>query len=345
MSIEIIEFDPKNATEAEYTAFTMCRNLIRAERLPDDPPIPLEESVQGLKNIPEYIIVKPWVAWRDQDEIVAYALIQYSMEDNLHMAQFVISVLPAYRRQGLGKQFLSRIVQVALEENRRLLMTDTISRIPAGQAFMTRIGAQKGIEGHTNQLATAELDSNLIQRWIQQAQKRAAEFEIGFWEGEYPEEYIDAIVELYDLLNQQPFGDLEVEDFTFSADHLRQMETSIFARGYERWTLYVRQKSTGKFAGYTEVLWNPNRPDLISQGMTGVFPEYRNKGLGRWLKAGMLDRILKQRPQARFVRTDNADINAPMMKINNQLGFKPYFADVVWQVETDKVVEYLAQSG
>ena len=31
-----------------------------------------------------------------------------------------------------------------------------------------------------------------------------------------------------------------------------------------------------------------------------------------------------------------------MMKINNELGFKPYIADCVWQVETEKVAEYLS---
>jgi GNAT superfamily N-acetyltransferase len=77
--------------------------------------------------------------------------------------------------------------------------------------------------------------------------------------------------------------------------------------------------------------------------MTGVFPEYRNKGLGRWLKAEMLDKILIERSQAKFVRTDNADSNAPMMKINNELGFKPYIADCIWQVETNETAKYLRQ--
>ena len=77
--------------------------------------------------------------------------------------------------------------------------------------------------------------------------------------------------------------------------------------------------------------------------MTGVFPKYRNKGLGRWLKAVMLERILEKRPKAKYVRTANADMNAPMLKINNELGFKPYIAECVWQVETDKVAEYLSQ--
>ena len=344
MAIEIKKFDYQNAAMNEYIAFTNCRNQIRAEQLPDDPPIPLEESIQGFKNFPDFIVVKPWVVWQtDLKEIVGYGFAQYSKEDNLHLVQFVISVLPAFRRQGLGRALLSKIVHIAQQENRRLLLTNTNSRVPAGEAFMQRIGAQKGIEGHTNQLRLSELDLNLVHHWIEKAQERGREFEIGFWEGKYPEEDINAIVNLHDLLNQQPFGDLDIEDFTFSADHLRQTETSLFARGFERWTLFVREKETGKFSGYTEVLWNPNRPDMISQGITGVFPEFRNKGLGRWLKAEMLNRILNNRPQAKFVRTDNADINAPMMKINDELGFKPYIADALWQVETEKAAAYLVQ--
>ena len=50
-------------------------------------------------------------------------------------------------------------------------------------------------------------------------------------------------------------------------------------------------------------MWNPNRPELLGQGMTGVFPQYRNRGLGRWLKAAMLDKVLKERPQVKYVRT------------------------------------------
>jgi GNAT superfamily N-acetyltransferase len=100
-------------------------------------------------------------------------------------------------------------------------------------------------------------------------------------------------------------------------------------------------RATGKFAGYTETVWNPNRPEVLRQDMTGVFPQYRNKGLGRWLKAAMLDKVLKERPQVKYVRTGNADSNAAMLKINTALGFKPYMADTLWQVELQKVLDYL----
>jgi GNAT superfamily N-acetyltransferase len=74
-------------------------------------------------------------------------------------------------------------------------------------------------------------------------------------------------------------------------------------------------------------------------------PEYRNHGLGRWLKAAMLAKVLHERPQVQFVRTGNANSNAPMLKINAALGFKPYLAQSIWQVETERVAAYLASKS
>jgi GNAT superfamily N-acetyltransferase len=266
------------------------------------------------------------------------------MEENQHLAQFDIGVQPEYRRQGLGRRLLALVTKTARASNRRLLLTETVNRIPAGEAFMTRLGAQKGLEGHVNQLRLVDLDRGLLQRWLEQGRARMAEFELGLWEGPYPEEQLPAIAQLVELTNQQPFGKLEIEDMHMTPEQLRQSEKLLIARGNQRWTYYIVEKATGKFAGYTETVWNPNRPEILRQDMTGVFPEYRNKGIGRWLKAAMLEKVLKERPEVNYVRTGNADTNATMLKINNELGFKPYMANALWQVEIDSVLKYLGRS-
>ncbi len=346
-SIQILPFDRKAASPSEYTAVNQLLNRIRLERLPDDPPIPLEQFINNMQSIPDFVDLRMWAAWLpEQSQAVALANVAVMrMEENKHMAQFELNVHPDFRRQGLGRQLLSLIAGFVQEQNRRLLMTDTIDRIPAGEIFMQHIGAQKGMEAHTNQLRLAELNHEQLAGWLSRGQQNQAEFELGFWDGAYPEDKIQQITELYDLTNQQPFGDLEIEDMHMTPEQLRQSENNFFARGLQRWTFYIVDRVTGKFAGYTETLWNPSNPEVLSQMMTGVFPQYRNKGLGRWLKAVMLDKALKERPQVKYVRTGNADSNTAMLKINNELGFKPYFADTIWQVELKNVLDYLGSSN
>jgi mycothiol synthase len=340
---QILPFNVKEASQAEYAGLNQHTNRIRLERLPDDPPIPLDETIKNMQNLPSFMDARMWIVWNPEGgEIVAQSnLVLLRMDENKHMAQIEITVLPEYRQQGLGRQLLKQIAETAQDDNRRLLLTDTVDRTPAGEVFMRRIGAQKGLETHTNQLRIAGLDPGLIADWLARGQEHLDEFELGLREGAYPEEKIQAIAELYDLTNQQSFGDLEIQDMHMTPEQLRQTEQYIFARGNQRWTFYLVDRTTGKFAGYTETVWNPNRPEILRQDMTGVFPQYRHKGLGRWLKTAMLNKVLKERPLVKYVRTGNADSNAAMLKINNELGFKPYIADTLWQVEVQKVMEYL----
>ncbi len=342
MTMEIEEFDIRNANEREYRVLNEFSNRIRGEIVPDDPPIPLDEAISAGRNRPAFMSAHRWVVWHGGGEIVACGDASFWLaEENKHLLQFDLGVLPEYRRQGLARQLLAKIAGLAQREQRRLMITRTIDRVPAGAAFMERIGASKGVAGHLNQLKIAELNRDLIRTWQARAVERASDFELGLWENEFPEADLPAFAHLVDVMNTAPRDNLQVEDFHLTPQQLRELERSYIERGTEVWVMYVREKATGRLAGYTMVLWHPNRPHILVQDDTGVLPEFRNRGLGRWLKAAMLDKVLRERPQVQFVRTGNADSNAAMLNINYELGFKPFISDIMWQVELEKVVAYL----
>lgn len=65
-------------------------------------------------------------------------------------------------------------------------------------------------------------------------------------------------------------------------------------------------------------------------------------GLAKWAKAVMLERIQEQQPQVRHVRTSNAFSNAPMLGINQALGFETISAHTEWQAGVDQLLRDLA---
>lgn len=330
--------------EPGWQALAAFIRHMQSEALPDDPPSLLEEIRYSWSAIPPVITRCAWVVRApagagQPPRIAALASVDYiNMEENKHLGQCNVRVLPRRRRQGLGLGLMQQIAQDALANGRRLLVFPTSDRIPAGAEFARRLGAQEALTMHVNQLDLTKLNPGLLHEWIEHASERAQGFELKLWEGPYPEEILPAMAQIKQAMNQAPTGELEVEDVHYTPDILRQIDQSLFGSGGQRWTFYVRETATGSLAGYTELSWQAGKPTIAQQGETAVLEAYRNRGLGRWLKAAMLGKVRRDRPETRYVRTSNAYTNAPMLKINTALGFEHYTATSLWQVEAEKVL-------
>jgi GNAT superfamily N-acetyltransferase len=331
----------KTASDAEITELTELGNVLRKETHPNDPPRLASVQIQELKNLPDFVEFHFWKA-HDNNKAVGLANLQIlHMPDNQHMAQCSVQILPEYRQKGLGKALLEQLTKVAKNANRSLLLAMTHDRIPAGEAFATQYGFTRGIEHQVSQLQLSELEPDKLKIWIREGETRASNYLLGSWEGAVPEEEIEAFTTLMDVMNTQPKGDLEMEDQHITPEVMREIEKVKFGAGGKRVISYVKHRTTGEFAGYTELEWHPSRAAIVNQEATGVNPAHRNLGLGKWLKAANLEQMLHLNPEAKFVRTGNANVNAAMLKINFELGFKPYFAAIAWQGYTDTILEKL----
>jgi mycothiol synthase len=332
MTIESI--DPRALTDEQLRQAHEFHLVLAAERHPSDPPPTLAHTVSQYRGIPDFVTVHAWTVRDANHSTLAMAHIAtLDFKENQHLGQFSIEVLPEARRGGIGRRLLENIVAAAAKQNRTLLMTGSTSAVPAATQFLHSIGAEVALESHINQLKLASLDASMLSDWTTQL---ADGFTAGEWLGVYPEESLAEVVELNALYNQIPRGNLAVNDFESTPERVRQQEASMLARGSERWTVFVRDHATQKIAGYTELYWNKERPWVVQQGITAVWPEFRGHKLGRYLKAAMLQKLTALRPEVTTVRTENADSNAAMLKINNALGFAPYLADYQWQVATEK---------
>ena len=326
---------------AEAIALTSFFNTVVAEFEPDHPPTPLEENLVNWRNIPQDVGVEAWAYWVGE-RVVASADIGYDLEGmNTHACRFQIDVAPEFRRQGLGTGLLTRILEVAQRKQRRLMFTGTRALIGAGERFAERFGGQRGQDMHVNQLLLNDLDEGLMRRWVSEAPRDR--FELGFWDNGYPDDELEQIAALYEVMNTAPRGDLEINDAKITAERLRVSQQENKARGMEVLTAWVREKSSGQYVGFSVLFWNQNQPKKLGQADTGVHPNFRGYGLGKWLKAANLEAMRAKHPGVESVRASNADSNGSMLKINSAMGFAPHLASTTWQFDVAATFERLRQ--
>jgi mycothiol synthase len=344
--LTIVPIDYRAISEDDVVALNVFENAMAAESDPDDPPTPLDITRATATNHPDVLVINEFWAREPDGSIAGLGFSWWKQtEENRHIAHCRMEILPQHRRRGLARILLSRVVDVVEADGRSLVITWTTDRVPAGEAFARRVGAEPASPVHTNRLLLADVDRDLVRRWVEEGPVRAPDYELLMLDGPYPDDLIEEVVRLTDVMNTAPRDDLEMEDETHTVEEMRQREEQGVAAGTSRWSLFAKHVPTGKLVGLTVVYWNPAQPDTVFQGDTGVQAEHRGHALGKWLKAAMLERVFRELPDAVDVRTGNADSNDAMLGINRALGFKPYIAQMNWQVPAERVRAYLDGSS
>lgn len=97
--------------------------------------------------------------------------------------------------------------------------------------------------------------------------------------------------------------------------------------------------SDGKTIGYTEAGIGHEDNTKLSQYVTGVAKEHRGKGVGKYLKALMLDLVRTKHPEVTYITTGNNDMNAPMLDINTKLGFVKTDSETGYKLSIDDAIK------
>jgi GNAT superfamily N-acetyltransferase len=333
IAVEPAPFDLLSASEADARARHALAAAIGAELHPGDPLAPMEYLRLGARHLPAFARRREWAVWsEDGSRMVGWARLQLQdLDSNRDQADVKIDVAPEMRRCGVGRCLLTAATKAALDDGRTLLNFEAPDS-PPGTAFLEAVGASKRLTYRLSRLATAEVDPVLLEAWIERAAERASGYALIGWDGPCADEHLEAFTEAIQVMNTAPRDDLEEEDEFLTPDQLRDYEATQRARGEHWWTLCAREDTTGRLVGYTELEFWPWSPTHVEQGDTGVDPGHRDRGLGRWLKAANLQRLLRDRPEARYVDTGNATSNDAMLAINVALGFRPHLYGGYWQL-------------
>ncbi len=347
--IELRPLDQAALTDADVRALLPLAEALRQEARPGDAP-PTEASLRaslgatvGMRELAVEMVVA-WEGGRAVGRAAAFAPLG---ADNRHMLQVDLQVLPDRRRLGIGRAMLRWALDVARRHDRRLILGGTGARVPAGDAFALACGARASLQASVNELDLDDhgpqlfVPDGLVATWLSEGPGRAPGYGLAWVPRPYPEAALVPFAALKSAMNDAPRGELDVEDRVYTADSLRDIDAFEAAAGYQPWTLAARHVASDTFAGFTEMMWHPDNPAIAFQGDTAVVPAHRGHALGKWLKAAMLERLHRERPQVRVVRTGNADSNEAMLGINRALGFRQAEGGTIYQLDVDELARRL----
>lgn len=159
-------------------------------------------------------------------------------------------------------------------------------------------------------------------------------------DGAVPEHLRADAATLHHIMQTAPREDLDVGDVIVDAELVAELDRALIEAGRTRWTVFVRDPA-GACVGGKEVTFESWDPGTVLQQNTGIDLAHRGLGLAKWAKAAMLERIRHERPEAGRVRTDNTFSNAPMLAINNALGFKVTNTRTEWQADVGDLLRAL----
>jgi GNAT superfamily N-acetyltransferase len=333
-----IHLDPAIADAEAWRAFHVLRRMREQERRPDDPIQP-DGEVEARMKKPNPFEQQYWYLIRSNDhpvslfsaETVLPANAEY--ETNRHLLWADVFVRPDARRRGIASRWLPVIVEVM--ERHGCTVVGFFAENDAAHGFLKWLGAGPKLNDIESRLKMSDVDWAMVERWMKEGADRSPETKLEIYDGPLPDGILpDFATQITSMLNTMPMEDLDIGKIIITPERIKDWNARQALVGELPHTLLTREPD-GIISGITDVTWAPYRRTLVHQQFTGVRPDARGRGLGKWLKAAMLLHLREIYPDVEWIVTDNAHSNGPMLKINRTLGFKAYRTGVEYQIGRD----------
>jgi mycothiol synthase len=339
MTIKIQDVDTRTASDALLREMHEYYVAVDAEVLPDDPPIPFERRAADWRRIRTDESAPRWLL-RDGGEIVASAVAWVNLEQDLANGFGRVHVRPTRRGRGHGRR-LAEVLFDRLEAEDRTRFVTYVVEGSSEEALLERAALRPVYREKRSRLVVADVDMGMMRDWIERAGERAAGYRLLQLQSPLPADVLEKYCDLQFQMNTAPMEDFEGDDEVLTPERWREQERVNTAASYDFLTAIAVHEPSGDFVGSTSVLVDRLHPAQGWQWETVVRPEHRNKGLGRLLKAAMLERIVSERPSVERIDTWNAGSNEPMLNINVAMGYAPIVVTNTYQGDLAAVRESL----
>ncbi|AGL21298.1 GNAT family N-acetyltransferase [Actinoplanes sp. N902-109] len=267
-----------------------------------------------------------FIARTDEGTPAGLLEIGFPQLENTSTSNIQLNVHPDHRRRGIGRALYAHAVERSRAHGRTFLIAPTVDSLPDGPAFATAMGAAPALAETRSRLDVADFDALELRAPV------ADGYRLAQWTDHTPDEYVHDVAYLDSRLNvDAPTGDLAWEAEKVDAERVRENEKSILSRNRTAYHSGAVHTATGRLVAWT-LLTCPN--DIRWQAwqqITIVDPEHRGHGLGLTVKIANLTYARSTRPELRAIDTFNASSNAPMLRVNQAMGFRARETWTQWQ--------------
>ena len=273
------------------------------------------------------------------DRVVATGWLQGSTVDNTDFAEVQVCCAPADRGRGYAAAMLAHVEERARALGRSRLLAEVVWPVSMGAsgdgstdlAWARRQGFELGLVDVQRRLAVP-VDPALLDALAAEAAPHHAAYQLRSFTGPVPDDLVEGWAALTaTLMTEAPMGEIERE--VESADvGLFRAEEELLARQRRVKVSTGALAPNGELVAYTDLVLTEHESERAYQWGTLVRPDHRGHRLGLAVKVANVRRLQESQPQIRTVVTYNAEVNAPMVAVNERLGFRP----VQWLGELQK---------
>lgn len=261
-----------------------------------------------------------FAAW-DDGRLAGIVAVHTSEWDNRHLAWGEVLVHPDLRGAGRGSELLGFAEHRARELGRTSFGLDGWDATETNRFAARHSLPRKGAAIKRRQ-TLSRVDRSELEQLYDEARTAASAYELLRLRGRTPEELVGAVAEMTAAINDAPTDDLDVEDEVFPVERVMAYEAAQEARNRRLYRVVARHRDTGALAGHTVVVVEAERPSLGDQHDTSVVAAHRGHRLGLLLKTAMLRWLAEEEPALATIDTWNMESNAPMIGVNERLGYE-----------------------
>lgn len=266
----------------------------------------------------------------DGDRVLAAGRLETPLLDNLETAEVAVHVDPAHGRRGHGARMLSHLEDAARSRGRSGLVAEALWPHAAGPAGAGVAGPDflrgHGYElvlGNEKRVCPLPVDARRLDEIAAAAAPHHAAYTLRSFTGPVPDDLVDGWAALTaTLMTEAPTGERQLEEERVTAAEVREGEEVLRRQGRTKYNT-VALDAADAVVAYTDAAVTVHEPGNGYQWGTLVRRADRGHRLGVAVKVANLRLLQRESPSTTSLVTYNADSNAPMIAVNDLLGFVP----------------------